>query len=255
MRRLREMASRPLPPLMDAHVHLPAYPDPEGVAASASRRGIRLVSVTVSTAEAARNLSIRKENPSSVRSFIGVHPSEAASPSERLEDLADLWESADGVGEIGLDPKYSEVSAKSAQMELFKSQVEVAERLDKPLQVHSRGAEAACLEVLEGHSLRSVLLHWFEGEHLVDRALSRPKRFVSFGPAILYSKKLARIARKCPPEAVLTESDGPVAYAALGGAEGPGLVPSVAFKLAELWGKSLDEAAVQLSLNAEGYFR
>ncbi len=249
------MASRPLAPLMDAHVHLPAYPDPAGVAASASERGIRLVSVTVSTAEAARNLWIRDENPSSVRCFLGVHPSEAASGRERLEDLADLWEGADGIGEIGLDPKYSEVSARSAQMELFKSQVEVAELLDKPLQVHSRGAEAECLEVLEGRSLRSVLLHWFEGEDLVARALSRPKWFVSFGPAILYSKKLARIARRCPPESVLTESDGPVAFAALGGAEGPGLVPSVAFKLAELWGKSLDEAALQLSLNAESYLR
>jgi TatD DNase family protein len=249
------MPSVPPGQLMDAHVHLPAYPDPAVVVAGASARGIRLVSVAVATAEAAPSLSIRRENPTSVRCFIGVHPSEAASARERLEDLAGLWEEADGVGEIGLDPKYSEVSAKSAQMELFRSQVLVAERLNKPLQVHSRGAEKACLEVLEGHSLRSLLLHWFEGEELVPRALSRPRYFVSFSPAILYSKKLARIAKKCPQDAVLTESDGPVAFAVLGGAEGPGLVPSVAFKLAELWGKSLDEAAAQLSLNAESYFR
>jgi TatD DNase family protein len=89
----------------------------------------------------------------------------------------------------------------------------------------------------------------------VDRALSRPRSFVSFGPAILYSKKLLRIAKRCPPETVLAESDGPVAFAALGGAEGPGLIPSVALKLAELWGKSLDEAALQLSQNAESYLR
>jgi TatD DNase family protein len=239
--------------LTDVHVHLPAYPDPAAVVASAGRRGVRLVSVTVSTAEAARNLSLRDENPSVVTSFIGVHPSEAASTREGLEDLAPLWGRADGVGEVGLDPKYSEVSAKSVQMDLFKSQVEVAERQKKPLQVHSRGAEAACLDVLESHSLRSLLLHWFEGEELVERALSLPRSFVSFGPAILYSKKLLRIAKKCPPEAVLTESDGPVAFAALGGAEGPGLVPSVAFKLAELWGKSLEDALFQLSLNAERY--
>jgi len=247
------MASGELATLWDAHVHLPAYPDPGGVVEGACKRGIRLISVTVSPGEAAANLRLRSENPSTVRAFIGVHPSEAATTPRGLEELAPLWEAADGVGEVGLDPKYSDVSAKSAQMGLFEGQVEVASRLNKPLQVHSRGAEGACLDVLEGFSPRSLLMHWFEGEEFVERVVSRPRCFVSFGPALLYSKKLLRIAKRLPPEAVLAESDGPVAFAALGGADGPGLIPSVAFKLAELWGKSLGEAVLQLSLNAESY--
>jgi len=212
-----------------------------------------MVSVGVSATEAAPNLRLRDESPDAVRCFIGVHPSEAGWTPNGLDVLSPLWEDADGVGEVGLDPKYSDVSSGSAQMELFKAQVEVAGRLKKPLQVHSRGAEGTCLDVLDGYSLGSVLMHWFEGEELLGRVLSRPRFFVSFGPAILYSKKLLRIAKRCPPDAVLTESDGPVAFAALGGAGGPGLVPSVAFMLAELWGKSLDETAVQLSLNEKGY--
>jgi TatD DNase family protein len=240
------------PFLWDAHVHLPAYPDPQGVAAGAGRGGIRLVSVTISPSEAAMNLRLRAENPSIVKCFLGVHPSEAATTAG-LEGLAPLWAGADGVGEVGLDPKYSQVSEGSAQMALFKGQVEVAERLGKPLQVHSRDAERACLDVLDGYSLSSLLMHWFQGEELLERALARPRTFVSFGPAILYSKKLARMAARCPPEAVLAESDGPVPFAALGGAEGPGLIPSVAFKLAELWGKSLEEAIRQVSLNIERY--
>lgn len=255
MRRLRPMGPSAPVPMLDAHVHLPAYPDPRGVVAGASMRGIRLVSVTVSAAEAGPNLALRKENPLTVKCFIGVHPSEAGSAPKRLEALASLWSGADGIGEIGLDPKYSEVSAGSAQMELFRDQVAVAERLKKPLQVHSRGAEGACLDILEGYSLSSLLMHWFEGEELVGRVLARPGCFVSFGPALLYSKKLLRLASKLPSEVVLAESDGPVAFAALGGAEGPGLIPSVAFKLAELWGKSLDEAVLQLSLNAETFLR
>jgi TatD DNase family protein len=247
------MDSGALAPLCDAHVHLPAYPDPGEVVAGARRRGMRLVSVGVSPAEAAPNLKLRDGSPDTVSCFIGVHPSEAASTPNGLDVLSPLWEAADGVGEVGLDPKYSEVSSGSAQMGLFKAQVEVARRLKKPLQVHSRGAEGTCLDVLDGYSLGPVLMHWFEGEELLGRVLSRPRAFVSFGPAILYSKKLARIAKRCPPEAALTESDGPVPFAALGGAGGPGLVPSVAFRLAELWGKSLDEAVIQLSLNEKSY--
>ncbi|HVB95950.1 MAG TPA: TatD family hydrolase [Nitrososphaerales archaeon] len=242
-----------LGPIWDAHVHLPAYPDPLVVVAAARRRGVRLVSVGVSPAEALPNLKLRSGDPSTVRCFIGIHPSEATSAAGGLEELSPLWDAADGVGEVGLDPKYSEVSAGSLQMELFKAQVEVAGRTKKPIQVHSRGAEGACLDVLERYSLGALLMHWFEGEELLGRVLSRQKTFVSFGPAILYSKKLMRMARRCPPETVLVESDGPVAFGALGGAEGPGLVPSVAFKLAELWGSSFDEAVLQLTLNAESY--
>ncbi len=242
-----------LEPLWDVHVHLPAYLDPTKVVADASRRGMRLVSVTVSPGEAAKSLALKRDSPSAVRCFLGVHPSEAASSPGALAELASLWEAADGVGEVGLDPKYSEVATGSVQMRLFEGQVEVAERLGKPLQVHSRGAEAACLDVLEGRSTKSVLMHWFESEEHLGRVLSRPRTFVSFGPALLYSKKLLRNARNCPPDAVLVESDGPVAFAALGGSEGPGLVPSVAFKLAELWGRSLDETLSQLSLNVKSY--
>ena len=248
------MASGESAALWDAHVHLPAYPNAEAVVSNAARRGMRLASVCVSPAEAAPNIALRTSHPGTVKCFVGVHPSEAGSSPRALEELAPLWEAADGIGEVGLDPKYSEVSSSSAQMKLFKGQVEVASRTKKPIQVHSRGAEAVCLDVLDGYSMGSVLMHWFEGEELVERVISRRRTYVSFGPALLYSKKLLRVARRCPPEAVLLESDGPVAFAPLGGAEGPGLVPSVAFRLAELWGTSVEEAAVRLASNAKGYF-
>ncbi|MDG7005476.1 MAG: TatD family hydrolase [Nitrososphaerota archaeon] len=247
------MAEPSLTPLWDVHVHLPAYPDPASVIAGAAARGMRLVSVTTSPSEAARNLEARRSNPAVVKCFLGVHPSEAASTPGGLEELDPLWREADGVGEVGLDPRYSEISDGSPQMTLFRGQVEVAERLGSAVQVHSRGGEAACLDVLEVHSPRSVLMHWFESEDLLERAVSGRRRFVSFGPALLYSKKLQRCARRCPPECTLVESDGPVSFAALGGVGGPGTAPSVAFRLAELWGRGFDEALEQLYANAGAY--
>ena len=238
--------------MWDSHVHLAAYPDPARVVAHAARRGIRLVSVTVATVEAAPNLRLRATT-TGLRCFLGVHPSEATKSPIDLSELNALWDSADGVGEVGLDPKYSDTSGASKQMELFRAQVHVASRKGKPLQVHSRGAEAACLDEVDGFSLRSVLFHWFESEELLDRAVGGNRRFVSFGPAVIYSKRLQRIAARCPPESVLTESDGPVGFAAIAGAEGPGLIPSVVFKLAELWHIPWDETVSRISKNSETY--
>ncbi|MDA4117458.1 MAG: TatD family hydrolase [Thaumarchaeota archaeon] len=247
------MAAVLTPSILDAHVHLPAYPDPRDVVARARERGIKLLSVTVSPDEAALNLQLRDDNPSTVKCFVGVHPSEALLGGSRLAELEPFWEKADGIGEIGLDPKYSEVSGESAQMELFKAQIGAAERLGIPVEVHSRGAEETCLDVLEGYSLPAVLMHWFEGERLIGRVFSHPHYYVSFGPALLYSKKLLRTASGCPQERVLVESDGPVGYRPLGGADGPGLIPSVAFKLSEMWGMSFQDTLAQLSVNATGY--
>ena len=247
------MDSGALAPLCDAHVHLPAYPEPGEVVAGARRRGMRLVSVGVSPAEAAPNLRLRDESPEAVKCFIGVHPSEAASTPNGLDVLSPLWEAADGVGEIGLDPKYSEVSSGSAQMELFKAQVEVAARLKKPLQVHSRGAEGTCLDVLDGYSLGPVLMHWFEGEELLERVLSRPRTFVSFGPAILYSKKLLRMARRCPPEAVLTRATGRWPSPLWEGLEGPGWCPAWRSGSPSCGERASTRRSLQLSLNEKSY--
>lgn len=248
------MATEAHPRLWDVHVHLAVFDDPESVVLAALERGFGLVGVTESGVEAEAGLRLRALNPAGVRCFLGVHPSRAEEVGVAgVDSLSRHWDMADGVGEAGLDPKYSEVSPKSAQMQVFKTQVEVASRTRKPLQVHSRGAEQECLDVLGGYSLPSVLLHWFEGEERLSRALSGGGRFVSFGPAILYSKKLVRMASRCPEDAVLAESDGPVSFEALGGAGGPGLVPSVAFKLAEIWGRSFEETVERLSRNAQRF--
>jgi TatD DNase family protein len=241
------------PRFWDAHVHLQAFADPPSQIQAAKARDMGLVSVTVNAREALASLELKDRNPNTVRSFIGVHPSDAAAIQAPLDGLEGLWERCDGVGEIGLDPRYSEASANTAQMTVFTRQLEVASKLAKPVQVHSRGAEAPCLDVLEGFSLRAVLMHWFEGEEVLQRASGRSGTFFSFGPALLYSKKLARVASAIPPEAVLVESDGPVSFRALRGATGPALVPSVVFRLGELWGIDAEEAASRVETNTRRF--
>jgi TatD DNase family protein len=180
-----------------------------------------------------------------------VHPSEvtAERPSSAL---APFLEDCDGIGEIGLDEKYSSTGDGSAQMESFLDQLRIAERLGKPVEVHSRGSEVRCLEVLGTFNLSRVLMHWFEGEPQLPEVVSRGY-FVSVGPALLYSKKMRRIARSLPPDRILTESDGPVSFGPLGGASGPSLIPSVVFGLAEIRGQGFDDVERQVEENAKRF--
>jgi len=66
----------------------------------------------------------------------------------------------------------------------------------------------------------------------------------------LYSKKLQRMAVRTSKDQVLTETDSPVPFGALGGVHGPSLVPSVVFKLSEVWGLGFEETRATLAGNA-----
>jgi TatD DNase family protein len=237
--------------LVDAHIHLPAYGAAAGVLEAAKATGTTLVSCTVSPAEAHANLQFREQNPDTVRCFLGVHPSDV---SEELPSvsLGELFPRADGVGEIGLDPKYSDMAKGSRQMNAFLDQLAVAERLGKPVEVHSRGSEAECLSFLTSFRLKSVLMHWFEGDSKLQEVNSRGY-FVSVGPAILYSKKVRRVAASVSGDRLLTESDGPVAYKAIGGPSGPGLIPSVLFSLAETRAVGFEEQARSVDENLRSF--
>ena len=187
-------------------------------------------------------------HPEIIKAFVGVHPSEARKEGN-LEWVKKALRSATGVGEIGLDPKYSSIGARSRQMSVFRRLLGRAQDAEKAVQIHSRGAESECLETLSQFSLKSVLMHWFEDEERIGEVMERGY-WVTFGPAITYSKKLQRLAARANHDLVLVETDSPVPYAPLGRVSGPSLVPSVVFKLAELWGRGYDEVRASIAQNS-----
>ena len=236
----------------DAHLHLADCIDAEGSITLAWGSKILLYSASTNLRDSKTNLELAGNHPDLIKAFVGVHPSDAGEGLDEKE-LESLSRDAAGIGEVGLDPKYSAATEGSAQLEIFRVQLKLAERLGRPVQVHSRDAGQACLDSLESFDPPSVLLHWFEGSELAPRAAAKGY-YVSFGPAILYSKKLAGIARGYPRSLILTESDAPVTYSPLGEAvSGPSLIPSVVFFLSQLLGLDFAEMARTVSENSRRY--
>ena len=189
-----------------------------------------------------------ESSPETTVGFVGVHPSEAER-TPKLGWLPELAKDARGIGEIGMDPKFSSVEEGGAQRKLFVDQLGLAEKFRLPIQVHTRGAEKLCLELLSTRTLGRVLLHWFDGAEVAKVAADRGY-FVSVGPAALYSRRIAAMAERYPTELLLTESDGPVAFGALGGVSGPALIPSVVFRLSEVKKCGFEEMALTVVRNS-----
>ncbi|MDG6902593.1 MAG: TatD family hydrolase [Nitrososphaerota archaeon] len=236
---------------VDSHVHLSDYTGASSILKFATATQMHLFACSTDEGSSRRTVEIARQNPELVSAFVGVHPSEAQT-HPGVGWFQGLLVDASGAGEIGLDPKYSDVGAGSPQRNVFREQLEKVEAAGKPVQVHSRNAEDVCLDELGTHRLPSVLLHWFSGESELGRA-EQGGYYISFGPALLESRKLQRMAAKYSEDLVLVESDGPVPFASLGGADGPLLAPSVVFKLAEVKGVSFEEMAETTTRNASAY--
>jgi TatD DNase family protein len=236
---------------IDSHLHISSYDPPGGLLAFAYNTDTVLLSSGVDKGSSERTLGIAKDSHGSARAFVGTHPSEVEKESD-LSWLGPALSHATGVGEIGLDPKYSSTGAESIQSKMFETQLGLAEKARKPVQVHSRGAERRCLDVLTGYRLESVLMHWFQSSDLI-KEVSERGYFVSVGPALLYSKKLQKMAMSVDRGLVLTETDAPVPFAPLGGARGPSLIPSIVFALAGKWSLSFEEARALVCMNGRRY--
>ncbi len=236
----------------DSHLHLDGRTASQAVPL-AVETGTLLLTCGVNRESSERGLDLQAAHPDVVKAFVGVHPSEAEKAGD-TKWLKEALSVAKGLGEVGLDPKYSPVASGGAQARVFLSQLEAAEAMRRPVQVHSRGAERECLDALKSHRLGGVLMHWFQdGERL--REVTEEGYFVSFGPSLIYSKRLQRLASRCDRTLTLTETDSPVPFGPLGGSNGPSLIPSVVFKLAELWRTPFEDARAAVAENAARYLR
>lgn len=113
-----------------------------------------------------------------------------------------------GIGETGLDFTIEEESWREKQKELFVDFISLANRLNKPLIIHARGAFEETIKILEDYKVTRVLMHFFSARELLERVKSNDW-YISVNTALLKSKKIKKIVRDMPIERILTETDSP----------------------------------------------
>lgn len=97
---------------------------------------------------------------------IGIHPESADTYTK--EDLEFIEEHISddrvvAIGEIGLDYYWTKDN-KEKQKELFEYQLKLAERVNKPVIIHSREATQDTIEILGKYNVRGVI-HSFSGSY------------------------------------------------------------------------------------------
>jgi len=243
-------------PYVDAHLHVadPGYAGQvELVIQDALRSHVsHLFSNAVDYDTSVETLSLAKRHEGLILAAVGVHPSTATNNADcKLGQFDGLVQEnrkhVKAIGEIGLDGTYTQdPDRKKRQRDVFQSFLQLAERNELPVIIHSRSAVEEVLNALSSTRVRKVLLHWFDGTNDQLKTSSDRGYLISFGPALLYSKRLQELARSAEISTLLTETDGPVRFRGApfeGKATMPSFIIHVTRKMAEL--KSISTVAVQ----------
>jgi len=251
---------------VDAHIHLadPGYGGKaEEVIQDAAHHNVsKMLSNAVDYKTSLETINIAKNSTGRVLAAVGVHPSATLETHDlHLDEFRKMVDlnpnSISAIGEIGLDGKYSQDErVKAKQNEVFRFFLALAEEKRLPVVVHSRQAVSETIDALAHFHLPSVLLHWYDGPTVSLSTLKDRGYMISIGPAVLYSRKIAEIARAVNGDLILTETDGPVAYRGLFGKEltKPWFVVNVVRRLAELRGTEPDEMRSAVYSNFQRFF-
>lgn len=165
------------------------------------------------------------------------------------------------VGEIGLDYYWEkDEKRKRLQQSVFKKQIEIANRYDLPIVIHTRDAIMDTLEILKKNEVkRKGVFHCCpQNRELIKEGL-RLGFYISFAGPITFknSKNVDEILALVPNDKILIETDSP--YLAPEPVRGTRNVPSnvrfVMEKIAFSKGLSLDEMGKMTKDNAERVFR
>jgi TatD DNase family protein len=250
--------------LIDAHVHLSdagyAGHMDELIADAKAAGVVALVTNSTDLQTCQSDLKLAKKYACLVYPALGIHPWNVNVLKENeLEQTIDLIQKqknfVKAIGEIGLDYKYETTWEK--QMMVFDKMLRLAEALDLPVIIHSRGTTDKIVEMLPSYRLKRVLLHWFSHSISALRRAMDKGYFISEGPPATYSNAIREIIEIVPLTHFLTETDGPVIYRKgpyNGQLTKPSFIRNVVEAVAEIKKMRVDDIGQQIAENFEVFF-
>ena len=254
---------------VDAHVHLSdeeyAEDLDEIIAEAKKSNVVALVSNSMDLETSVGSLKLSERHPGMVYAALGVHPWNVQNLTDaelkRVEELiseerARKNKALVAIGEIGLDYKYTRVWDK--QLMVFNEMLNLAEKLDLPVIIHSRGTTSQIVDMLPSFNLKKVLLHWFSHPLSALKKALEHGYYITEGPPTAYSNGIREVVRRTPLTNLLTETDGPVRYwknPFKGKRTTPAFIPTVVKAVAEVKGLEVEEVAAQIVKNFEAFFR
>lgn len=250
-------------PWIDIHAHFDMLEDaPEVVIGKAKDVGVeRIITIGTEPSDHQFVLDLAKKHFPVVACTLGVHPHQGAIYTDVVGTFIRKYATEPevvAVGEIGLDYYYNQ-SPKEEQKLAFRQQMQIAQDLNMPVQVHTREADDDTVEILSEFKGRvRGVIHCFTGTaDLARRCLDLGYNISMSGVVTFKNAEELRVACKLVPlDRLHVETDAPflAPVPQRGKKNTPAFVVHTAKVVADLHGVSLEKLSQVTNENARQLF-
>lgn len=169
-------------------------------------RRIMLVSITPESYIKGLNINDPRIE---IKRSIGIYPEYTSLNNDQYNEYAKYFNEVDAIGEIGLDYHWYK-DTKEKQKELFIKQIEIANKLNKPIIVHAREAIQDSYDILKAHPCSGVL-HCYSGSAEMAKEFVKLGFYISIAGTITFknAKEPLEVIKAVPLDKLLIETDSP----------------------------------------------
>lgn len=200
--------------MVDTHCHLyyEYYDDLDEIIDKIRKAGIKAVIVNGCDMKTNKEVVELVNKYDIVYGALGFHPTEL----EKFDDNDFNWleEHINGnkivaIGEIGLDYHYDNTD-KDKQLYVFKKQLEIAKKYNKPVIVHSRDSIQDTYNILKESKCRGSI-HCYSGSLEMAREFIKIGFYLGIGGIVTFNnaKNIIDVIKNIKLEYILMETDSP----------------------------------------------
>ncbi|MBQ0080646.1 MAG: TatD family hydrolase [Alistipes sp.] len=257
--------------LIDTHSHIyePEFDeDRDEVIARAINEGLEyLLFPAIDPTHNEMLFSTAKKNPAFMKCMMGLHPTSVS--SNWKEDLFETYcalknipmelSPVCAIGEIGLDLYWS-TEFKEEQEEVFRTQLEWASEMGKPVSIHTRNAWTEMKSILKDFRHRGLfgVMHAFSSTVEDFREISTYGDFYfGIGGVVTFKKSpLAEVLKDIPLDRIVLETDCPYLTPVpfRGTRNESSYIKYICEKVAQIKGVGPEEVANQTTKTAKNIF-
>jgi TatD DNase family protein len=247
------------------HVNFPDYGnEKDAVIKRALDKGVSMITVGTDVKTSMESLNLAKETEN-IWATVGIHPADnrddfGSSSINQIESLASDNKVV-AIGECGLDYFHSKPEDISLQREIFTKQIELANKVNKPLMLHVRNgknnsnAYQDALDILKTAKVPANF-HFFAGtledmKDILDRGFS-----ISFTGVLTFTRDYDDLVKYAPIERIMSETDCPFVSPApyRGQRNEPSYVIEIVKAIAKIRNEDEKVVSGQLLDNAKKFF-
>lgn len=201
--------------LIDTHAHILSeyYDDIQKIINSAKEKNIlKIINCATNIKNCNEIIELSKQFKDVLYPAVGIHPLEInnfnMNDFKKLDNIINNNKII-AIGEIGLDYYYSKDNKKE-QIKIFKAQLDLAEKYNLPVIIHSREAIMDTINILKSYNLKGVI-HSYSGSYESAKQLIKMGYCLGVNGIVTFknSKNIKNVVKDIGINHFILETDSP----------------------------------------------